>query len=303
MRALGEAGCSGLRRAFARRGGVRTSRRRATPRQISLGTPATSPTAQWMPVGNRPRSRPRPAAHSAPSARAAHALHTAALDTPHPRRARRAWACRTSNRATSSRGPVPHSARRGHDPGGWRTRGATAAAHHPGAGGRPVARSHPRGQRHRDRVRQSRPRTRRRLRPALVAARDCPPIHRRPWPQRDAPADRRRAALYLQAAPDESLILHQRFIELDRGTIPPEQLAAKLARYAQLNHYSVANNTPRDRCGAPTTARFPRCSSCSPTKHRQRHEGASRRRSRCTAPTPHKAATGPYPPPSPRSPS
>jgi hypothetical protein len=49
---------------------------------------------------------------------------------------------------------------------------------------------------------------------------------------------------YLQAAPDESLILHQRFIELDRGTIPPEQLAAKLARYAQLNHYSVANDAP-----------------------------------------------------------
>lgn len=48
---------------------------------------------------------------------------------------------------------------------------------------------------------------------------------------------------YLQAAPDESLILHQRFIELDRGTIPPEQLAAKLARYAQLNHYSVAKDT------------------------------------------------------------
>jgi len=42
---------------------------------------------------------------------------------------------------------------------------------------------------------------------------------------------------YLQTAPDESLILHQRFIELDRGTIPPEQLAAKLARYAQLQHY------------------------------------------------------------------
>jgi hypothetical protein len=31
--------------------------------------------------------------------------------------------------------------------------------------------------------------------------------------------------------------LHQCFIELDRGTIPPEQLADKLARYAQLRHY------------------------------------------------------------------
>jgi hypothetical protein len=60
-----------------------------------------------------------------------------------------------------------------------------------------------------------------------------------------APASRRQAQLviadallsYLQAAPDDSLILHQRFIELDRGTIPSEQLAAKLARYAQLHHY------------------------------------------------------------------
>ncbi len=49
---------------------------------------------------------------------------------------------------------------------------------------------------------------------------------------------------YLQATPDESLILHQRFIELDRGTIPHEQLATKLARYAQLNHYSIAKDTP-----------------------------------------------------------
>jgi hypothetical protein len=49
---------------------------------------------------------------------------------------------------------------------------------------------------------------------------------------------------YLQATSDESLILHQRFIELDRGTIPPEQLAAKLARYAQLNQYSPSNHTP-----------------------------------------------------------
>jgi hypothetical protein len=48
---------------------------------------------------------------------------------------------------------------------------------------------------------------------------------------------------YLQAAPDESLILHQRFIELDRGTIPPDQLAAKLARYAQLHHYSTTKDT------------------------------------------------------------
>lgn len=51
---------------------------------------------------------------------------------------------------------------------------------------------------------------------------------------------------YLQVAHDESLILHQRFIELDRGTIPPDHLAAKLARYAQLNHYSPANDAPEE---------------------------------------------------------
>jgi hypothetical protein len=41
---------------------------------------------------------------------------------------------------------------------------------------------------------------------------------------------------YLQAT-DKSLTLQQRFIELDRGTIPPEQLATKLTRYAQLHNY------------------------------------------------------------------
>jgi protein involved in plasmid replication-relaxation len=51
---------------------------------------------------------------------------------------------------------------------------------------------------------------------------------------------------YLQAAPDESLILHQRFVELDRGTIQPDQLAAKLARYAQLRHYTPAKDSPED---------------------------------------------------------
>jgi protein involved in plasmid replication-relaxation len=51
---------------------------------------------------------------------------------------------------------------------------------------------------------------------------------------------------YSQSAPDQSLILHQRFIELDRGTIPAEQLAAKLARYAQLRHHTV---TPASKNG------------------------------------------------------
>jgi hypothetical protein len=50
---------------------------------------------------------------------------------------------------------------------------------------------------------------------------------------------------YLQAARDDSLILHQRFIELDRGTIPAEHLAGKLARYSQLLHYSPGKGTPQ----------------------------------------------------------
>lgn len=55
---------------------------------------------------------------------------------------------------------------------------------------------------------------------------------------------------YLQQAPDESLILHQRFIELDRGTIPPEQLAGKLTRYAQLRHYRP-KPAPQDATDGP----------------------------------------------------
>jgi hypothetical protein len=47
---------------------------------------------------------------------------------------------------------------------------------------------------------------------------------------------------YLQATKD-SLTLQQRFIELDRGTIPPEQLANKLARYGRL--YDYRGNNPK----------------------------------------------------------
>jgi hypothetical protein len=44
---------------------------------------------------------------------------------------------------------------------------------------------------------------------------------------------------YLQSASDGTIVLHQRFIELDRGTArPAEQLAAKLARYTRLRHYT-----------------------------------------------------------------
>lgn len=47
---------------------------------------------------------------------------------------------------------------------------------------------------------------------------------------------------YLQSHGDGSLVLHQRFIELDRGTTPPQQLAEKLACYGLL--YSQPPSTP-----------------------------------------------------------
>jgi Replication-relaxation len=48
---------------------------------------------------------------------------------------------------------------------------------------------------------------------------------------------------YLQAETDGTLILHQRFIELDRGTRrPADQLAAKLARYTQLRTHTPTSS-------------------------------------------------------------
>jgi hypothetical protein len=49
---------------------------------------------------------------------------------------------------------------------------------------------------------------------------------------------------YLQTAEDGGLVLHQRFIELDRGTErPAEQLAAKITRYTRLRYYTPASAT------------------------------------------------------------
>jgi hypothetical protein len=47
---------------------------------------------------------------------------------------------------------------------------------------------------------------------------------------------------YLSVADDETIALRQRFVELDRGTIPPDQLASKLARYTRLHNYVPAND-------------------------------------------------------------
>jgi Replication-relaxation len=43
---------------------------------------------------------------------------------------------------------------------------------------------------------------------------------------------------YLQTGGDGALALHQRFVELDRGTRTAEQLASKITRYARLRHFT-----------------------------------------------------------------
>lgn len=52
---------------------------------------------------------------------------------------------------------------------------------------------------------------------------------------------------YLQAEDNGELVLHQRFIEVDRGTErPAEQLAGKLARYTRLRTYTPASADQAD---------------------------------------------------------
>ena len=63
---------------------------------------------------------------------------------------------------------------------------------------------------------------------------------------------------YLQTGKDGSLALHQRWIELDRGTArPAEHLAGKITRYTRLRYHPPAapRTHPASRCGAATTAR------------------------------------------------
>jgi hypothetical protein len=43
---------------------------------------------------------------------------------------------------------------------------------------------------------------------------------------------------YLETAADGALALHQRFVELDRGTRSTEQLATKISRYTRLRHFT-----------------------------------------------------------------
>lgn len=57
---------------------------------------------------------------------------------------------------------------------------------------------------------------------------------------------------YLQAAKDGSFVLHQRFIELDRGTArPAEQLASKITRYTRLRHYTGAASASTEEPSKP----------------------------------------------------
>jgi DNA-binding HxlR family transcriptional regulator len=60
---------------------------------------------------------------------------------------------------------------------------------------------------------------------------------------------------YLQIGGDGGLILHQRFVELDRGTArPAEQLASKITRYARLRHYAGAPVGRRDAAARAASA-------------------------------------------------
>jgi hypothetical protein len=62
---------------------------------------------------------------------------------------------------------------------------------------------------------------------------------------------------YLQTSQDGSLTLHQRFIELDRGTLrPAEQLAAKIARYTHLRYYTPAPTATTDAPPEPLWRRY-----------------------------------------------
>jgi hypothetical protein len=50
---------------------------------------------------------------------------------------------------------------------------------------------------------------------------------------------------YLETSSDGALALHQRFVELDRGTRTTEQLAGKITRYARLRHYAPPGSGER----------------------------------------------------------
>lgn len=62
---------------------------------------------------------------------------------------------------------------------------------------------------------------------------------------------------YLQTAEDGALVLHQRFVELDRGTArPAEQLASKITRYTRLRYYTSTSAAAPDAPAEPLWRRY-----------------------------------------------
>ncbi len=63
---------------------------------------------------------------------------------------------------------------------------------------------------------------------------------------------------YPVTPPDGRLALHHRFLELDRATIPIEQLAHKLARYTRLYHHTTPPQAPGGEARPAWRERYPR---------------------------------------------
>ncbi len=93
---------------------------------------------------------------------------------------------------------------------------------------------------------------------------------------------------YQRNQPDGTTSFHYRFIELDRATMPVDDLAAKLARYATSTttpSRPPARATGPDRCGPTATRSSPASCSSSPAATDPRSSAAAATRSRSAAPT------------------
>ena len=191
------------------------------------------------------RALPAPPAEHQPAPRALHTTSKIAVDATGPRTPRNARARRSRSRSRHPLAVVPHRIRRGHR----RDR-------------RPAGRAAPTsssGRRRRKGHCGSTPFAVNDVGVAFVrAARErgdeCgPESWRHEIAHPISPARGRRPAelavadallTYLQTGEDGSLALHQRFIELDRGTArPAEQLAAKITRYTRLRYYTPAGGS------------------------------------------------------------
>ena len=198
---------------------------------------------------------------SAPSqlARPAHARRDGGWTRRVLARARGARSRRPGPRARHPVALVPHGAGRGHDRGGRNARGASQAPDEQRPGGRAITSTHSRSQRRRDRLRPRRPRTGRRVRTGLLAARDrAPNLLAAGAAGRPSLSVADALLTYLQIGEGGGLTLHQRFVELDRGTArPAEQLASKITRYTRLRHYAGAAGFSRFACKATLAQLLP----------------------------------------------